>query len=320
MEFPLTDTMRLMIHLGVCLLALRLAAQSTMGELHLRVTDPRGVAVKTTVELVSEVNQYDRTFETDDSGVVVAKRLPFGLYKARVQQPGFAAASVEVEVRSAVSVDATLKLRVVPVTDSVAVQARNTLIDPFRSTSVNEIGEQTIQTRPTSLPGRSLQDLVNSQPGWTYEGNAVLHPRGTEYQTQFVVDGIPLTDNRSPGLGPEIEADDVESLTIYTAGIPAEFGRKMGGIVEVNTLKDVPPGFHGQVILNAGSFDTAGASAQVQYSWNHNTIEGSASGSLTSRYLNPVVPENYVLNFGGLFSGNAIAPPRSYALRLQTVF
>jgi hypothetical protein len=27
-----------------------------------------------------------------------------------------------------------------------------------------------------------------------------------------------------------------------------------------------------------------------------------------------------VLDFGGLFSGNAIAPPRSYALRLQTSF
>jgi hypothetical protein len=27
-----------------------------------------------------------------------------------------------------------------------------------------------------------------------------------------------------------------------------------------------------------------------------------------------------VIDFGGLFSGNAIAPPRSYALRLMTTF
>jgi len=27
-----------------------------------------------------------------------------------------------------------------------------------------------------------------------------------------------------------------------------------------------------------------------------------------------------VIDFGGLFSGNAIAPPRSYSLRLQTTF
>jgi hypothetical protein len=37
-------------------------------------------------------------------------------------------------------------------------------------------------------------------------------------------------------MGPEVEADDVDSLKIYTAGIPAEYGRKMGGVVEVNTL------------------------------------------------------------------------------------
>ncbi len=83
---------------------------------------------------------------------------------------------------------------------------------------------------------------MNSQPGWLYEGNAVLHPRGSEYQTQFVMDGIPLTDNRSPSFGPEIEADDVQSMSIYTAGIPAEYGRKMGGVVEVNTLQDVAAG------------------------------------------------------------------------------
>jgi hypothetical protein len=293
MTFPLTKPLRLLAHLGVCLLALPLAAQSTMGELHLRVTDPRGSGTKASVQIVSEANQYESTFATDDSGVLVAKRLPFGLYDVRVEQPGFAPASASIEVRSAVPVEYSIKLNLPSVNTSVTVRATETLVDPHRSSSVNEIGEQTIQTRTTSLPGRSLQDLVNSQPGWTYEGNAVLHPRGTEYQTQFVLDGIPLTDNRSPGLGPEVEADDIDSLTVYTAGIPAEFGRKMGGIVEVNTLKDAAPGMHGQVVLSGGSFDTAGAFARVQYAWKASTVGASASGDMTSRYLNPVVPQNY---------------------------
>lgn len=293
MTFPLTKPVRLLAHLAVCLLALPLAAQSTMGELHLRVTDPRGSGMKASVQIASEANQYDSTFATDDFGHLVAKRLPFGLYDVRVEQPGFAPASASIEVRSAVPVEYSIKLNLPSVSTSVTVLATETLVDPHRSTSVNEIGEQTIQTRTTSLPGRSLQDLVSSQPGWTYEGNAVLHPRGTEYQTQFVLDGIPLTDNRSPGLGPEIEADDIDSLTVYTAGIPAEFGRKMGGVVEVNTLKDAQPGIHGQVVLSGGSFDTAGAFARVQYAWKRSTLGASASGDMTSRYLNPVVPQNY---------------------------
>jgi hypothetical protein len=133
----------------------------------------------------------------------------------------------------------------------------------------------------------------------------VLHPRGSEYQTQFVVDGIPLTDNRSPSFGPEIEADDVESMSIYTAGIPAEYGRKMGGVVEVNTLQDSQAGFHGQLVLSGGSFDSAGAFAKGEYTWGKNSFGASASGSMTDHYLNPVVPQNYS-NTGTLgdFSAN----------------
>ena len=177
--------------------------------------------------------------------------------------------------------------------ESVTITATNTLIDPDQAGSVNQIGSDVIQNRLSSIPGRSLQDLINSQPGWLYEGNAVLHPRGSEYQTQFVVDGIPLTDNRSPSFGPAIDADDVQSLTIFTAGIPAEYGRKMGGVVEVNTLQDSQPGFHGQVVLSGGSFNSAGAAAQGQYAWGKNTFGASAAGSMSDHYLNPVVPQNF---------------------------
>ncbi|HLZ39899.1 MAG TPA: TonB-dependent receptor [Candidatus Sulfotelmatobacter sp.] len=293
---PSKNPVWLLKNLGIFLLALPAMGQGNMGELRVKVTDPHGFGVKTAVELVCEVNEYQNTFATDDSGGIVAKRLPFGLYRVQIRQSGFAEVSVPIEIRSAAPVEYTISLGLPTVTASVTVQAMDTLIDPHRAGSVNEIGSQAIETRTTSLPGRSLQDLVNSQPGWLYEGNAVLHPRGAEYQTQFVVDGIPLIDNRSPSFGPEIEADDVDSMSIYTAGIPAEFGRKMGGVVEVNTLKEAKPGFHGQVDLSGGSFDTAGAFAQGQYAWKGNTLGASASGSMTSHYLNPVVPENYTNN------------------------
>src|ERR1700683_3327904 len=82
-------------------------------------------------------------------------------------------------------------------------------------------------------------------------------------------------------------------MSIYTAGIPAEYGRKMGGVVEVNTLHDPQDGFHGQLVFSGGSFDSAGAFAQGQYVWGKNTLGASASGSMTDHYLDPVVPQNY---------------------------
>ncbi len=276
--------------------ALPMLAQSNTGELRLTITDPAGLGLKSTVELVSQGNDYSRTFTTDDQGNLDGKRLPYGIYQIEVRVQGFAEGSESVEIRSAVPLDRTIRLSVASVSESVKVSASKTLIDPYRAGAVNEIGLKAIEDRLTALPGRSMQDLVNTQPGWLYEGNAVLHPRGSEYQTQFVVDGIPLTDNRSPSFGPEVEADDADSLKIYTAGIPAEYGRKMGGVIEVNTLKSGDPGFHGQLTLFGGTYDTAGANTQDQYVWKGNTFGLTASGNMTDHYLNPVVPQNYTNN------------------------
>jgi hypothetical protein len=273
--------------------ALTVFGQGNSGELHLKVVDPAGLGVKTTVEVVSDGNQYRNALVTNDQGELVVQRLPYGIYRVEIRRDGFADVSETVEIRSSLATQDTIHLKLPSVAEKVSVKEGDTLIDPDQAGVVNEIGTDFIENRVSSLPGRQLQDLVNSQPGWLYEGNAVLHPRGSEYQTQFVVDGIPLTDNRSPGFGPAIGADDVQSMTIYTAGIPAEFGRKMGGVVELNTMPDAQDGFHGQVVLSGGSFDTAGAFADGQYTWGKNTLGASASGSMTSHYLNPVVPENY---------------------------
>jgi hypothetical protein len=273
--------------------ALPLLSQSNSGELRLKVTDPSGRGVKTAVHIQSEANQYRITLQTGEQGNLDVQRLPYGVYQLQIEQSGFAPISEPVVIRSSLPTEYLIQLKLATVNQLVTVDAASTLIDPDQAGSVMQIGSDQIQHRLSSLPGRSLQDLINSQPGWLYEGNAVLHPRGSEYQTQFVVDGIPLTDNRSPSFGPEIGADDVESMSIYTAGIPAEYGRKMGGVVELNTLRDSDPGFHGQAVLSGGSFDTAGAFAQGQYLWGKNTFGGSAGGSMTDHYLNPVVPQNY---------------------------
>ena len=273
--------------------ALPLFCQNDNGELRLMVTDPFGMGLKASVELISRANEYRKLFSTSYQGDLDVQLLPFGIYQLDVGHPGFAAQSVSIEIHSSFPTEFKVQLKLPTVNQSVTVSTANTLIDPDRAGSVSEIGSDFIQGRVGSVPGRDLQDLVNSQPGWLYEGNAVLHPRGSEYQTQFVVDGIPLTDNRSPSFGPAIEADDVQSVTIFTAGIPAEYGRKMGGVVEVNTVQDAKAGLHGQAVLSGGSFDSAGAFGQVQFVSGKNTFGTSASGSRTGHYLNPVVPQNY---------------------------
>lgn len=285
--------------------AIPLVGQTNTGELRITITDPTGAAVETPVRIQSTANQYDNTLTTNATGFLDAKRLPFGSYQIQVDAAGFAPLSKTVQIGSELPTDVALQLTLATVSAQVQVTSNSTLIDPEQAGSESQLGASTIQNAVSSLPGRSLQDIVNSQPGWLFEGNAVLHPRGSEYQTQFVIDGIPLQDNRSPSFGPELESEDVASMSIYTAGIPAEYGRKMGGVIEVNTLRDTNPGFHGSAVLSGGSYDTTGAFFQGQYVWGKNTLGGSADGSATAHYLNPVVPENFT-NRGttGDFSAN----------------
>ncbi|WP_188555583.1 TonB-dependent receptor [Edaphobacter dinghuensis] len=279
---------------GLLLLgAMPVWGQVNYGEVRLKVTDPSGVVVKAAVRLVSEANDYDKSFVTNGSGTLAVEEVPYGIYRVEVQKPGFTVSSSTLQVRSALPVEDTVQLSIASLVTKVDVTDMDTMIDPYQPGSEMQIGAKQISERLSSLPGRSVQDLVNSQPGWLYEGNAVLHPRGSEYQTQFVVDGIPLTDNRSPSFGPEVEADDLDSIRIYTAGYPAEYGRKMGGVVELNTHRQTASGVHGQLVLSGGSYDTATSYGQMQDVWGKNAVDVSAAGSMTSHYLNPVVPENY---------------------------
>ncbi len=221
--------MRALLQLGILcftlpLLTFPVNAQSNAGELRLKVTGPDDLAFKTAVELVSQGNEYRHTFTTDDQGNLDAKRLPYGIYQVQIHTQGFAPVSESVEIRSALPLDRTIRLRLASASESVTVSASGTLVDPYRAGSFNEMGLQTIENRLTALPGRSMQDLVNSEPGWLYEGNAVLHPRGSEYQTQFIVDGIPLTDNRSPSFDPEVEP----TMSNPSRFIPPAFLPNMG--------------------------------------------------------------------------------------------
>src|SRR5258708_10803614 len=183
-------------------MALPVTAQSNAGELRLKVLGPDGLPLKASVDLSSDALQLPRSFPTDDSGQVIARNLPFGRYRLEVKRQSFSPYDGVIEINSALPTDYVIKLSIAALSTAINVTAASTLLDPERTTATNHLDSKAIADRPASLPGRSLPDLVNSQPRWLYECNAVLHPRVAEYQTQFVVDGIPLTDNRSPSLRP----------------------------------------------------------------------------------------------------------------------
>jgi TonB-dependent receptor-like protein/carboxypeptidase family protein len=277
--------------------------QANTGELRLTVTDATGAALPGPVEVVSQANEVHQKLDTDALGVLVLRRLPFGSYRIVVSRTGFADASQIVEIRSALPTEFHVILNLSTVQAQTTVSAEATLLDPHQAASVHRIGADTLKQRTTALPGRELPDLVNTQPGWLLEANGILHPRGSEYQTQFVVDGLPTTDNRSPVYAPEPGADEVHSMTIMTGGYPAEYGRKLGGVIEIVNSSPARKGFGSSVSASVASFDTASGDAIIENGWEKTTLSVTAGAATTDRYLDPPVEENFT-NHGSTASAS----------------
>src|ERR1700759_2979592 len=74
----------------VLVLAVPCFSQSNYGELHLKVTDPSGLGVRTLVQIVSKANQYRSAQTTNDQGSLRLPRVPYGIYRLDINYPGFA--------------------------------------------------------------------------------------------------------------------------------------------------------------------------------------------------------------------------------------
>ncbi len=279
--------------LAVFFVLLAQFAQSTTGELRLTVSDQGGLPLRSQVALVSEANQVAQTLETGTDGLLIEKRLPFGRYRLEVTRMGFATYAALLDIESAVPTEYHVTLTLAPVQTQVTVTPDATLLDSRQTSAVNRIGTDTLQRRISALPGRSLSDIVNTQPGWLLEANGILHPRGSEYQVQYVIDGLPVTDNRSPSFAPELDANDVHAMSIITGGFPPEYGRKLGGVIEVVTAGDLRQGLHGTAVASAGSFGTGTGSVATQYGWQRTVVGLLAGIAHTDRYLDPPVEENF---------------------------
>jgi len=280
-------------------------SQADVGELRLAITDQTGVGVPATVVVENAAMQQARTADADSAGLVVIPRLPFGPYRVHVTFEGFTPFDALIEIRSAAPTERRVTLSVAAIAASVDVRVEPTLLDPRQTSTVRRLGERELRERPDPSPGRALPEIINSQPGWLLEAGGTLHPRGSESQAQYVVDGLPLTDNRSPGFAPELDADTVHAIGVITGGYAAEYGRKLGGVIEVSTAADPRHGFHGDAALSVAGDSTAAVDAAAGYSGG-GTIFASLNASTTDRYLDPPVEENFT-NGGESWQGSVRA-------------
>ena len=157
--------------------AFPLVAQQQRGQLRLEVRDPAGAGVSARGEILSQGNDFHRPFQIGNDGNYLLQDLPFGVYRLSIQAEGFAPWTNVVEVHSIVPARVDIPLGFATVTTQVQVNDEKTLVDPTATASLFSIGHQSIQENLSSQPGRDLQELTASQPGWLFEANCASSAR-----------------------------------------------------------------------------------------------------------------------------------------------
>ena len=138
-------------------------------------------------------------------------------------------------------------------------------IQPRIGASTFEFNRQAIETLPQG-DNAPLTQLILQAPGVTQDstGGGFLHVRNEHANVQYRINGIALPDGVSffgqgGGLSPRLAS----SVELITGALPAEFGLRTAGIVDVNTKSgNFEPG--GYVGLYGGSHSWIQPSAEYR--------------------------------------------------------
>src|SRR5882672_8543612 len=287
-------------YFALAFLFARLGTAQSSGILDGTVTDATGGAVPgATVEIHNPVSHYDRSTSTDTDGKFRFANVPFNPYHLVVKAEGFAATSMDVEVRSAVPSAIVVTLKVASAETTVTVESSGTDLVENNPTFHTDVDRGLFDKMPLESASSSATSLVTLvSPGIAADSNGNMHALGDHAQTAFSIDGQAVTDQTSKVFSNQIPADSIQSLEVISGAPPAEFGDKTSLVIKVTTrsgLGATKP--TGAVTGSFGSFGTSTAGFNMA---NGNEKWGnfvSLSGLNSGRFLDP--PEFTVLHDKG---------------------
>ena len=282
----------------VCAFCAPVWGQSHIGTVQGTVRDPSGALLPgATVRIVDPTSGYQQTTQTNEQGEYKFFNVPFHIYTARVEAAGFQTIEKPFDVETAIPLNMDFTLAVAAASETVTVTENASLIEADKTSSDTNIS-QTLLERPLgAVPSRGIEAIVASAPGFAPDDNGRLHPRGSESQVQYVIDGVPITDNLSAIFATSLDARTLRTVEVLTGGISAEFGDKLGGVVNVNTRSGRETPTQGSVTLSGGSFSTGEIGANFSTRTDKLGLLTNLSATTSQRFLDPPTIENFH-NFG----------------------
>ena len=225
------------------------AQAATTGTLFGTVTDGDGSALPgVTVTVSSPSLQGTRTAVTNSAGEYGFPLLPPGTYRVEYTLPSFeplVRQGIVVNLDQATKVGVVLSLT--RVTEDVTVTADTVVIDPTQTNTQVNLKEDHLQYATVGLARRSYQNVVLEAPGVANQTGAGGNPSvfGANLgQSSYLIDGLNTTDPVTHTFTSNFTFDAIQEIAIQTSGFEAEYGKAIGGIINVIT-KSGGNEFHG---------------------------------------------------------------------------
>jgi outer membrane receptor protein involved in Fe transport len=155
-------------------------------------------------------------------------------------------------------------------------RSRDTFLLPALGATTYGIDSAAIDALPQGK-NTPIDKVLLQAPGVSYDStvsNPDFHVRNEYANVQYRINGIQLPDGVS-GLGPVLETAFVGRLNLLDGALPAQYGLRTAGVVDISTPSQFQPG--GEVSLYTGSRSTV--SPSIDYGGLHGSTQYFVSGS-----------------------------------------
>ena len=244
-------SIRIILCLFVQLGAHQLLAQQTINYATLsgRVADPTDAVVPgAQISARQTETNLTNSTTTDHDGRFRFPYLKPGPYEISVRAPGFAEIKRTVTVTLGMAFDLPISLSVAAIQTDVNVTGDQAVLETART----QISGTVLQTEVKNLPvnGRNFLDIALLVPGVSptntasnqlFAETSAVPGQGLSVSSQrnfsnnFIVDGLSANDDAAGLSGVFYGFDVVNEFQVVTSGGQAEFGRALGGYMNVVT-------------------------------------------------------------------------------------
>lgn len=209
------------------------AQSSTTGSLTGKVVDANGALPGATVQITSASAMGTKVAVSEAAGTYRFSQLAPGDYTLEVSLAGFRTVKQE-KINVGLGRTVTLEVKMTPskISEEMTVVAAAPIIDTTTASTGANVTSEFFDSLPIA---RDFYAIAQVAPGTNKDAAGTMFYGSTGAENQYIIDGLNTT-GIFVGLGSKaLNFDFIQEVEVKTGGLPAEYGRITGGIINAIT-------------------------------------------------------------------------------------